>query len=393
MNRAGVRPAKRLRVLHVISGLGDGGAEAVLYRVLTADRDNDHTVVSLIDRGRYGPLLEQAGITVETVGLDRGRVTPGGWRRLLRLVRAARPDVVQTWMYHADLLGGLAARLAGVRAVVWGVRAVDVDPLSTRLVVAACALLSRIVPRRIVICSRESARRHLARGYARGRVVVIPNGYDTGSLRPDTAARARLREAWRVPEEYFALGMVARWDPVKGHANLAAALARLNTAGSPDWRLVLVGEGIDEANGELMAELDRAGIRDRTLLLGARTDIAQVMSALDLHVLASRTEAFPNVVAEAMSCGTPCVVTDVGDAAYIVGDTGWVVPPRDEAALAAGLCTALAALAVPQERLARQTAARARIEAEFSLPNVVAQYVGVWRQAAEGQRPGWTAAG
>ena len=384
MNRADTSP-RRLRVLHVISGLGDGGAEAVLYRVLTADSDNDHSVVSLTDEGRYGPLLKKAGIAVETVGLDRGRVTLSGWRRLRRVVRAARPDVVQTWMYHADLLGGLAARLAGLRTVVWGVRAVDVDPLSTRLVVAVCAMMSRIIPRRIVICSRESARRHLARGYARDRVVVIPNGYDTGSLRPDAAARGRLRDAWHVPSECFALGMVARWDPVKGHANLAAALARLHHAGWPDWRLVLAGQDIDGANGELTSVLDRAGIRERTLLLGARTDIAQVMSALDLHVLASRTEAFPNVVAEAMCCGTPCVVTDVGDAAHIVGDTGWVVPPRDDQALAAGLSAARSVLADPDRRESRQIAARARIEAEFSLPNIVGQYVGVWRQAARVQ--------
>ena len=386
MNLAVTSP-RRLRVLHVISSLADGGAEAVLYRVLTADPGNDHTVVSLTDRGRYGPLLEQAGIAVEAVGMRRGRVTVGGWRRLMHLVRAARPDVVQTWMYHADLLGGLAARMTGVRAVVWGVHSVDVDPLTTRIVVATCAVASRIVPRRIVICSHEGARRHLARGYARDRVTVIPNGYDTQALRPDEAACARLRSEWRLPPGAFAVGMVARWDPVKGHANLIAALACVAGAGSPDWCLILVGQGIDDANVELTARLDQAGIRARTRLLGARTDIAQVMGALDLHVLASRTEAFPNVVAEAMSCGTPCVVTDVGDAAFIVGDTGWVVPPQDPEALAAGLQTALTQLATADGWKLRQNAARARIVAEFSLPHIAGLYAGQWRKAAGDQVP------
>ena len=372
----------RLRVTHVISGLGDGGAEAVLYRVLTSDPGNDHAVISLTDAGRYGPLLQAAGIGVQVLGMRRGRGTFAGWRRLLRLLRASRPDVVQTWMYHADLLGGLAARWTGTGAVVWGVHSATLDARATKVVAAVCALASHVIPRRIIFVSREAARLHRGRGYASGRITVIPNGYDTEALRPDAAARERLRREWLLPPATIALGMVARWDVLKDHANLAAALSRLAGDKAADWKLVLVGQGIDDANVELLRLLEGAGVRERTLLLGSRPDIAAVMSALDLHVLSSRAEAFPNVVAEAMSCGTPCVVTDVGDAAYIVGETGWVVPPRDPEALAGALHAAIEAMRDAEGRASRQLAARARVETEFGLAGVVRRYAEVWRAVA-----------
>lgn len=375
---AGERAARR--VVHVIAGLGDGGAEMVLARLVGADRGHEHVVVSLTDEGRHGPTLRAAGVAVHALGQRRGRFSPAAWLRLVRLLRALRPDVVQTWMYHADLLGGTAARAAGVRAVVWGVHSVGVDSPSTRLVVRLCALLSRLVPRRIVCVSQEGARLHGRLGYARDRLVVIPNGYDTAALAPDPAAREALRREWGCGPRTAVLGLLARWNVLKDHATLLAAFAGLAAPEGVDCRLVLAGGGMDGGNSELADLISRHGLTGRVALLGPRTDAAAVMSALDVHVLSSRVEAFPNVVAEAMCCGTPCVVTDVGDAALIVGRTGWVAPPGDPAALAAAMREALAERADADAWSRRRQAARERIVANFGLSTVVESYARLWSE-------------
>lgn len=375
-------PGARLRVVHVIAGLGDGGAEMVLVRLLRADRGHEHVVISLTDEGRHGPALRSGGVAVHVLGQRRGRFSPSAWLHLARLLRGLRPDVVQTWMYHADLLGGLAARAAGVRAVAWGVHSVGVDSAATRLVVRLCALASRCVPRRIVCVSQAGARLHATLGYVRERLVVIPNGYDTAAFAPDAVAREALRRQWGLGPDTAVLGLVARWNVLKDHATLLAAFAGLRAPAGVDCRLVLAGVGLDAGNAELADLLERHGLSGRVLLLGPRADAAAVMSALDVHVLSSRVEAFPNVVAEAMSCGTPCVVTDVGDAALIVGDTGWVAPPGDPAALAAAIGSALAARADGPGWSRRRQAARARIVDNFGLEAVVERYGRLWSEVA-----------
>jgi len=365
----------------VITGLADGGAEGTLFRLCANDNQNRHVVISMMDEGKYGPLLKSVGAEVFTLDMPRGQLTLGGILRLWRLLRSQRPDLVQTWLYHADLIGGIAARLAGVKAVFWGIRNGDLSPekntRSTLWVARLCAALSRLVPHRILCCSERAAAVHQALGYDAERFVLIPNGYDVAQLTPNPEARKRLRAEWLIGHDEFLMGMVARFDPQKDHANLVAALARL-AARQENFRCVLVGTGMDEGNVELLRWLTEAGIHDRVLLLGRRHDVPDIMSALDLHVLSSAGEAFPNVLAEAMACGTPCVTTDVGDAAMIVGNTGWVVPPGDAAALARAIEEALHHLRQPAAWAARQEAARRRIVDHFSIGRMVEAYSAAW---------------
>ena len=176
--------------------------------------------------------------------------------------------------------------------------------------------------------------------------------------------------------------MVGRWDPQKDHANLIAALSQLDSRNVPDWRCVLIGPNMTNANVSLVALLDQCNVHDHFLLLGSRSDIPAVMNALDLHVLSSVGEAFPNVVAEAMECGTPCVVTDVGDAGLIVGPTGWVVPHSDSAAFAGAVQEATVELANTAKWGNRKLACRSRIRDNFSLERMLISYRRVWAEAA-----------
>jgi len=377
--------ASPLHVVHVISGLGQGGAETVLYRLVTAPgQANRNTVVSLTGEGVLGPRLRQAGIPVVALGMKPGLPALAGLRALYRCLRGQSPDVVQTWMYHADLIGGVAARLAGIRAVSWGIRNSGANlhkgSRLARVVAWVCARVSGVVPAAIVACAQDAAARHRRWGYASDKLRVIPNGYDFARWRPDAAARARLRAEWGIPDGVPLAGSVARWNPLKDHANLLAALARCVDQ-APGLRCVLAGQDMEASNGALMALIDRHGLRENVVLLGRRQDIPEIMSALDVHVLSSCAEGFPNVVAEAMATGALCVVTDVGDAARIVDGHGWVAPPSDPGALARAIRAAVSALGTAQAAH-RIGAARESVTRRYSLQAMVDGYDQVWRGLA-----------
>jgi glycosyltransferase involved in cell wall biosynthesis len=278
-------------------------------------------------------------------------------------------------------------RLAGV-PVVWGLRNTTlergVSARSTIAVAQLCSVLSRILPQRIVACADAAVRVHGDMGYDISRMVVIPNGYDLTRFAPDAVARQRLRLTWSVPDEVPLIGMVARFDPQKDHANLIAALGRVREGG---WcfQAVLVGSGVTPENRDLAERLAAAGLEEWVKLLGPTQDVPAVMNALDMHVLSSKAEAFPNVLAEAMACGTPCVTTDVGDAARIVGNTGWVVPSRNPQALADAIQQALRAWQDQSHWVERQAACRLRITEAFSIGAMAHRYREVWQAVLPGR--------
>lgn len=378
-----------MKVLHVITGLNNGGAESVLYRLSTSDQQsgNQHHVISLMDRGIYADQLEKFGVTVSTLNMPRGRFTFTGLFKLYQLIKQVQPDVVQTWMYHADLIGGVVARLAGVRAIAWGIRHANHDPDQnsrvTLLIAKLCAGLSAWVPKKIVSCSVRATQLHQALGYRPNKFIDIPNGYALDKLKPDSQSRRNVRESLSIAGDAFVLGMVARFDPQKDHRNLIRALGQLKQSGH-EFICLFVGVGMDEHNAPLVAELSAAGVTQHVKLLGPRHDIPAVMNALDVHVLSSLGEAFPNVLAEAMACGTPCVSTDVGDAALILGDHGWVVPARDPEALAAGLMQAKTLFEKDHSAWqVRQHACRAHIMANFELSQMCDRYRHAWQMCLQ----------
>lgn len=327
-----------MRICHVITGLNVGGAELALCGLLETLGQPDSMVVVL---GGPGPLSARVAALAELhhVGMHAGRAGPRDLLRLRRIMdtRIGRPDVVHAWMYHANLMSSLALAGTGI-PLIWGVHHSLSDLASekrgTRAVIRVNALLSR-APDRIRYVSAVAAAQHQRAGFAPGRTVVIPNGYDMHRFRPDPDARSRMRREFGIPEDALTIGMVARVHPTKDHDNFLQAAAYF-LIDHPDAMFLLAGEGAERDNPQLSGSIERMGLRPHIRLCGRREDIAAVYSALDIAALSSRGEAFPNAVAEAMACGVPCVSTDVGDAATIIGATGIVVRPRDAAALADG---------------------------------------------------------
>jgi len=375
---------KQLKIVHIITGLNDGGAEAVLYRLCKYDKDNIHVVISMMDEGKYGPLLRDCGVEVHCLGMAKRRLKLKGLNLLRRYLKNERPDVIQTWMYHGDLVGGLVARISGHRSICWNIRnstlEVGKSARSTIFVAKLCALLSPLVPAKIICCSQRAAEVHQQLGYCKNKFAVIPNGYDLDQFSPNQEARLRLRSEWGISDDIPLLGMVARYDPQKDHANLIQALGILKKSGT-EFRCVLAGTGMDISNNELVKKIKDEDVKDKILLLGRRSDIPEVMNAIDVHILSSSYgEAFPNVLAEAMSCGTPCITTNVGDAALIVGETGWVAPPKDPEALAGKISGAIEEMQKSEHWKKRKLAARKRIYENFRIGVILEAYVQEWRE-------------
>jgi glycosyltransferase involved in cell wall biosynthesis len=374
-------------ILHVLPDLGVGGAELMMKRLVETHLGNpryEHLVVSLHSVGPVGAMLQANGVRVEALEIKGAAGAIPTLLRLVRLIRSARPDIVQTWMYHSDLLGGLAARLAGCRRIIWGVRVADINvgvARSTSLVRRLCARLSSKVPTKIVYVAESARRVHEQLGYDRGKGIVIPNGFLVSDSLPDPL---RVRHTLEIPQGAFLIGAAGRFNPQKNFGLFVRAVERLIRA-HPDVHVLMAGRGLNANNAELSGWIAETGYADRFHLLDERSDLPAILGSLDLFCLSSLYEGLPNVVGEAMAAGVPCVVTDVGDAALLVGDTGLVVPPADEAALAVALESVIR---MPREqRLDRGRGARDRIVQCFSMPAIQARFEHLYGELAAGAQP------
>ena len=367
-----------MKILHLITGLSTGGAEMMLYKLVSKmDRNKfEIQVISLTDIGPIGEKIEDLGIPVRSLGIARGMPDPRMVFKLAKWFRRDIPDLIQTWMYHADLIGGLAAKIAGGIPVIWNIRHSNLDPKvnknTTLWTAKVCTKLSDWLPSKIVCCSYVSEQVHARLGYNQNKMVVIPNGFDLDVLSPDMNARKAIRKELELAEETTLVGLIARFNPQKDHQNFFQAAGLLHQ-NRPDVHFVLCGDGIDWNNSKLTEWIVDAEVKSVTHLLGHRSDIPSIQAALDIASSSSSSgEGFPNVIGEAMACEVPCVVTDVGDSAKIVDVTGIVVPPKDPQALAKGWERLIEMGAEARRKLG--IAARKRIQANYSLAVITEQY-------------------
>ncbi len=379
-----------MRVIHVITGLDVGGAESMLERLVLAPAPIEHQVISLTGVGSIGERLRSAGVSVRALDLAgsssgsvgrRAVAVPVALARLARWVREARPAVVQTWLAHADLLGGVATRLSAVAPVVWGVRQSNLAvSRSTQIVLGGHRQLARLVPARI-ICNSLAGFAHLeASGYPTGRIAVIPNGFDTNRFRPDGEARRSVRAEWGIEPDCLVVGLVARFDPNKGHDTFVQA-AELIARAVPEARFVLCGAGVDPGNAGLRAALALSGVDGATRLLGLRNDIERVTNGFDVAVSASTSEGFSSSLGEAMACGIPCVATDAGDARPMLAGFGRVVPSGTPEALADAVVATIEL--APDERRAIGDRSRDRVVAGWSMPAIADRYHRLYQEICQ----------
>ncbi len=375
-----------MHVVHVINGLDTGGAEMMLYRVVSSRLPGlQSSVISLTGTGTLGGEVERSGVQIYPLGTDQGRMNIHRLWQLPGLLRKLGADLVQTWLYRSDLAGGLSANRADI-PVVWNVRQSNLDrslnKLTTIILTKVCAALSSRVPAAVVFCGDEARRSHEKIGYRNPHHIVIPNGIDLEKFCASGERRDRIRRELGVDSAHLLVGLVGRYHPQKGHKHFLEVAAQIAHT-CPQSRFVLAGLGVDEANKGLVREVERLGLQERVWMLGERFDIPVIMAGLDLYVSTSLGEGWPNVIGEAMASEVTCVVTDVGDSACVVGDTGVIVNPGDIAGCATA-CKKLLGLS-PDERKTLGIKARRRIGELYDIDDIVMRYGELYRNLRGGQ--------
>ena len=374
-----------MKVAHIITGLAPHGAQMMLYKLLSRmDRERfEPVVISLTDRGVLGDKIESLNVPVQVVSMKSSVPTPVSLWRLKRLIRRIRPGLIQGWMYHGNLAAQVAGAFASDRIPIgWNIRGSSYLLRNEKPMTAATIWLgARLsgLPERIINNSTVSAIEHEKRlGYRADRRIIIPNGFDTTQFAPCPKARTLFRTELGVSEDALLIGLIARYHPMKDHANFLRAASILLEA-YPSLHFILVGEGVDFYNHELRKLIKNFGLSTRTHLLGERRDLPYINAALDISSSSSSFgEGFPNVIGEAMSCGVPCVVTEVGDSGWVVGETGRVVSPQNPSALAGGWRDLLEM--GNERRREMGTRARQRVIENFSMDAIARQYEKLYEQ-------------
>ena len=372
------------RIVHVITGLGDGGAEAVLYRMVTSNKlAEEHIVISLLEKSKYGDPLENNKIRVYymDIGLKLNIILK--FYSLYLLLKELKPDVIQTWMYHSDFLGGILGRLSGCKNIVWGIYCTDFTFKGTKfltiLIIFINAFLSRVIPKKIISCSKEGIITHKQYGFDSTKLVYIPNGIPHETFTIDTNSNNDIRYELNIDKKDVILGIVGRYSPMKDHLNFIKALEKLSHK-KKEFTAIFIGENLDENNKFLVNQLQEYNLIGKVRLLGKRSDVPKLMNLMDLKILSSSFgEGQPNVLCESMLSGTPCITTDVGDSKIIVDSHGWVVPPRDHERLCEQMLESIDLMVNESEWQKRILAGRDHIIKKFSIEAMTESYRSIWR--------------
>lgn len=375
---------QKVSVLHIITTLDTGGAEMMLYKLSETFNSNliSNYVVGMTELGSIGKQIQASGTPVICLGFKRGKASFSGMIKLIKILLKINPDVVQTWMYHANILGLFGAKLFTKAKVVWNIRAtVRKNSEYKKLTLVALylgRLLSRM-PDAVVFNSQAGVRDHRKLGFRPKATIYIPNGFDLNLFQPNNSIRNEMRRKLSIPEKTLCVGLFGRFEPIKDFRTFFKAAWHINQQ-LHDIQFILCGEIGDKNRPVLKAWIDEFHLEQIMRPLGSRSDVHKIMPAMDTVVSSSKSEGFSNVIGEAMACGIPCVVTDVGDSAAIVGSTGKVVPAQNPFEMAQAVIDLLTKSQKQREALGIQ--ARKKIETHYSLEHITKRYESLYRQMA-----------
>jgi glycosyltransferase involved in cell wall biosynthesis len=331
----------KIHIFFLLRSLNIGGTERQLME-LVKGLDSNHFDITVGLFYNEGALIEEIKSMpwIHVVSLNKS----GRWDiirfilRFIKLLKTLQPDILYSFLPDANLLGLISGKIARVRRIVWGVRASNMDvgryDWLARMSLRLSAFLSRF-PDAIITNSVAGKEFHRSIGYSTNRMMVVPNGIDTDRFKPDHSVGLRVRDKWNIDEEKITIGLVGRLDPMKDHTTFLQAV-KIFDQEKCSVRFVCIGDGKEPYKSEIHSLCSALGLNGFLIWAGEGYDMVAVYNAMDMITSSSFSEGFSNVIGEGMACGVPCVVTDVGDSAIIVGETGIVVPPKDPQALADG---------------------------------------------------------
>lgn len=366
-----------MKIIHIITALEDGGTEKVLFNICKYDKKNQHIVISLKDSGKYFHKLKKINIEVYSLKM-KSLFFFIEFFSLARLIYSAKPDIVQTWLPHADFFGGCAALMVGIKNIIWNVRYSKLKKSTVNLnvifLIKILSKLSFLIPKKIIVVSKSALINCKKLGYCKNKLHLIQNGYDF-SIFNAYKQKNYLKKRFKLKKNTYIIGLVGRYDPTKDHKNLLKALCLLREK-KFNFNCFLIGSRIN--NKILAAEVNNLKLKNYVKLLGEKNNIYKFIKGMDLHVLSSKTEGFPNVLAEAMALKIPCVATNVGDSSYIIGKTGWIVPPNNSKKLAQAIESAFLEIGNKNWKN-RCNQASLRIKNNFEITKMIKSYNSTWQ--------------
>lgn len=358
------------KILHVINGLGSGGAENMLYKTLKYSNKSEyeHVVISLLDAGIYEKKIEDLGIEVYKLNLDKKNLVSS----LIKSWKIAKNfDVINTWLYHADIFGFVLSKILLKKKLIWNIRHSNLDQNankpSTLRIIKLNSKLSKYV-NSITYNSYRALEVHTNNGYKNKESIVIPNGFELNKFKYNENKREMVRDKLNINFYDKVIITVGRWDIQKDYCTLIKALNEVKR-NNTNFKLIMIGSKLNNENQNLVNLIKRYDLANEVLLLGRKSNIATFMSAADVYVSSSLGESFSNSIGEAMACELPCLVTDVGDSKLIVGDTGKVVPAKDYTELAKELNNF-----INTPIMGRNKEARKRVMAKYDIKDITYQF-------------------
>lgn len=365
-------------IFHIIIGLSVGGAEKVLLRLLSSVDSNDCIIVSLTSKGVIGDILEEKGFKVFFLELNKFNFLLVFFN-LVKLLRLYQPRLVQTWLYHADLIGGLAAKFVGINHVIWGIRTTELRKGSyvTFCIRRLLAWLSYWVPTKVVVVAEKAKKKHIEIGYDASKMEVIPNGFDIEAFQVAPSDVSLFKKDIGISKSDFVIGCVGRLSQDKGQDVFIAA-AELVLKQFPSIKFLMVGRDLELSNAQVTRWIAKTSYPDNFILVGERSDVAVCLKAMDIFCLPSRSEGFPNVLGEAMLAGVPCVSTDAGDAAVLGGMDVPIAEVDNSIDLANKLIGLLEKTVEERNELGR--ALNQRIVEKYSVDKMVSRYIDLYKE-------------
>ncbi len=380
--------SKTIKIAFITTGLATGGAEMMLFKLLTRIDRNKFSpiVVSIIAGGKFVDRIKALNIPVYFLGMRRGRPNPLGVLKLIKILNKIKPDLIQGWMYHGNLIALIGNYLTKNKIpVLWSIHhtvdSLKNEKVSLATIIKVTSILSEKVTK-VIFSSHIGQVQHLHLGYDVNNALTINDNFDISFLDKPSGFQANMSNSIRLPKDSIVIGSLARYHPMKDHLNLISSASKMVKV-YPELHFVLAGVYIDTDNDELMSRILHFGIEDRVHLLGEIQYVPEFMTSLNIFTSSSAFgESFPNVIGEAMTCRTPCVVTDVGDSKFIVGDTGIVIPPRNQDALIEAWSELIEIGEAERQKLGRKARIRIREYFDIDSPNsFVKKYEEVYEEA------------